>query len=96
MLYTPLPKRVLTRSNTPLTVLQPADGHWKNQTKATKCTGGRLKSLYRHLGGDREEINLALALLTAAVRRGAAAAGQLAEALDFEHRSLQKLGKPPK
>lgn len=53
--------------------------------------------MYRLLGGgDRAEANLALAVLAAAAARGPGPAAQLAGALDFEHRSLQKLIKPPK
>ena len=51
--------------------------------------------MYRHLGGgDREEANLALRLLTTAAARGPEHAHALLRGFDWDHKALAKLAKP--
>jgi Ribosome 60S biogenesis N-terminal len=58
-------------------------------------SGKRLRGMYRHLGGgDWEEANLALRVLTATASRGPEHASALLRALDWDHKTLAKLSKP--
>lgn len=57
---------------------------------------GRLKWLYRLADGSRMEANQGLAVVSAAVRRGPTLAALLLNALDFNHKAILKVSKPPK
>lgn len=57
---------------------------------------GRLKWLYRLADGSRLEANLGLGVVNAAVGRGPTVAALLLDALDFTHKSILKVAKPPR